>query len=31
MIGIGTPTLVETGLVLTARLKSDVGPVLGRF
>jgi ribonuclease VapC len=31
MVGIGTPTLVEAGLVLSARLKSDVGPMLGQF
>ena len=29
--GMGTPTLVETGIVLTARLRSDVRPMLARI
>jgi ribonuclease VapC len=29
--GVGAPTLAETGLVLTARLGKNAGPVLSRF
>jgi ribonuclease VapC len=29
--GIGTPTLVETGIVLTARLRRDAAPLRLRF
>lgn len=29
--GIGAPTLTETGLVLTARLGKNAGPLLSRF
>lgn len=29
--GIGTPTLVETGIVLSARLERDARPLLARF
>ena len=29
--GIGTPTLVETGIVLSARLQRDAAPLLARF
>jgi len=29
--GVGAPTLAETGLVLTARLKKDARPLLLRF
>lgn len=31
VIGIGTPTLVETGIVLSARLQRDAAPLLARF
>ena len=30
-VGIGTPTLVETGIVLSARLERDARPLLARF
>lgn len=30
-LGIGTPTLVETGIVLAARLKADPRPALAKF
>jgi ribonuclease VapC len=30
-VGIGTPTLVETGIVLTARLGADTRPLLAEF
>jgi ribonuclease VapC len=30
-IGIGAPTLVETGIVLSARLQRDAVPLLARF
>jgi len=30
-VGIGTPTLVETGIVLSARLNRDARPLLARF
>ena len=31
LTGIGTPTLVETGIVLSARLQRDAAPLLARF
>jgi ribonuclease VapC len=30
-VGVGAPTLVETALVLTARLGRNAGPLLARF
>ncbi len=30
-VGIGSPTLVETGIVLSARLEDDARPLLTRF
>lgn len=30
-LGIGTPTLVETGIVLAARLRADPRPALAKF
>jgi ribonuclease VapC len=29
--GIGTPTLVETGILLSARLRRDAGPLVARL
>ena len=30
-LAIGSPTLVEAGIVLSVRLRRDAGPLLGRF